>query len=68
MEAIKEYLRSCHDVIRVLLAYIIRKTTIVQIYGDYPKKATSDNEMIARMSYLPTKKNKLLSEHDAQSA
>ena len=35
MESIKEYLRSCCGVKRAL-AYITRKTIIVQIYGDYP--------------------------------
>ena len=43
MESIKEYLRLHHGVIRVPLAYIIRKTTIVQTYGDYQAYATSDN-------------------------
>ena len=29
MEAMEEYLRSCHGVVRAPLAYIIRKTIIV---------------------------------------
>ena len=35
MEAIKEYLRSHDGVVRVPLAYIIRETIIVKIYGNY---------------------------------
>ena len=54
MEAIKEYLRSCHGVIWAPLASIIRKTIKVQTYGDYPMYATPDNEMIMRMLHLPT--------------
>ena len=46
MEAIKEYLRSCHGVIRTPLAYIIRKTIIVETYGDYPKYTTPDDETL----------------------
>ena len=34
MEAIKEYIKSHHGVMRAPLAYIIRKTITVQIYGD----------------------------------
>ena len=34
MESIKEYLRSHHGIVRVPLAYVIRKTTIVQTCGD----------------------------------
>ena len=37
IESIKEYLRSCHGVIRAPLAYVIRKTILIQPYGDYPK-------------------------------
>ena len=59
MEAIEEYLRSCQDVERVPLGYIIRKTIIVKTYGDYPKYATPDDEMIIRMLHLPPDKNKL---------
>ena len=40
IEAIKEYLRSPHSVLRVPFAYIIRKTITAQICGDYPKYAT----------------------------
>ena len=67
MEAIKQYRRSCHGVIRALLAYIIRKTIIVQTYGDYPKYATPDYEMIARMLHLPSETNKLLFQHSVHS-
>ena len=43
-------------VMRAPLAYIIRKTIIVQIYGDYPKYATPNDEMIVRMLHLPKTK------------
>ena len=46
MESIKENLRSCHGVMKAHLAYIVRKTIIVQTYGDYPL-------------HLPPSKNKL---------
>ena len=59
------YLRSCQDVMRVPLAYIIRKTIIVQIYGDYPRCLTPYDEMITRMLHLPPDKNRL---HNWQSA
>ena len=49
MESIKEHLRSCHGVVRAPLAFIIRKTIIVQINGDYPNYVTPDDEKIARM-------------------
>ena len=45
MEAIEEYHRG---VIRAPLAYITRKTIIVQTYVDDPKYATPDDEMITR--------------------
>ena len=60
MGAIKEYLRSCHGVVRATLAYIIRKTILVQTYGDYPKYMTPDDEMITRMLHLPQENNKIL--------
>ena len=66
MEAIKKYLRSYGGVIWAPLAYVVRKTIIVQTYGDYPKYATPDDDMIARMSYLPSDKNKVHNEHSAQ--
>ena len=53
MESIQEYLRSCHAVIRAPLAYVIRKTITVQVYGDYVKYVTLDDKMIARMLHLP---------------
>ena len=58
MEVIEEYLRSCHGVIRVPLAYVIQKTITVQTYGDYPMYAAPNNEMTARMLHLPSDKNK----------
>ena len=67
LEAIKEYLRSHHGVIRVPLAYVIWKTITVQDYGDYPLYATHDSEMIARMLHLPSDKNKTCNEQHAQS-
>ena len=67
MESIKEYLRSCYEVMRAPLAYITRKTVIVQIYGDCPKYATPDDVLIARMLHLPQSKNKLHNEQSAQS-
>ena len=64
MEFIKEYLRSHCGVIKAPLAYVIRKTIIVQTMGDYPMFATPDDKMIARMLHLPPDKNKLLLEQD----
>ena len=67
MESIKEYLRSCHGVVRAPLAYIIRKTIIVQIYDDYTAYTNPDKEMIARMLHQPPDKNKMHNEQSAQS-
>ena len=67
MESIEEYFQSYHGVIRVPLAYIIRKTITVQVYGDYPKYATPDDKMIARMLHLTPDKNKLHNKQSAQS-
>ena len=36
METIKKYVRSCCDVMRVPLAYIIRKIIVIGTYGIYP--------------------------------
>ena len=66
-ESIKEYLRSCHGVVRAPLVYVLRKTIAVQVYGDYPKYLTPDNKMIDRMLYLPPDKNKLHNKQSAQS-
>ena len=55
MESIKEYLRSCHGVIQVPLAYVIMKNVIIETYSDSPKYSTPDTEMIARMLHLPPK-------------
>ena len=59
MVAIKKYLRLHHVVIRVPLAYVIRKMVTVQIYDDYHKSATPDDKMIARMLHLLPDKNRL---------
>ena len=67
MEAIKEYIRLCQGVVRAPLTYIIRKTIIVQTYGENPMYATPDDEMIIRMLHLPPEKYRLLSEQYAQS-
>ena len=67
METIKEYLRSCHGVVRVLLAHVIKKTILVLTYGDYPKYVVPDNEMIIRMLHLPPDKNKIFLDSDVQS-
>ena len=53
MEAIKEYFRLHHGVIRAPLTYITRKTITVPTYGDYPTCETPDDEMITRMLLLP---------------
>ena len=57
MEAIKDYLRLHCGVLRALLAYINRNTTMVQTYGDYPKYTAPDADMIARMQHWPPDKN-----------
>ena len=62
METIKEYFRSHCDVMKAPLAYITRKTITVHTYEDYPRYATPDNKMIARMLHLPPDKNKLHNE------
>ena len=67
MESSKEYLTSCHGVVRTPLAYIIRKTIIVQIYHDYPKYANINDEMITMMLHQSPNKNKLHNEQGAQS-
>ena len=67
MEAIEKYLRSCHDVVRAPLTYILEETIAVQAYDDYPSYVTHDNEMIIRMSYLPTDNCRLLMENEASS-
>ena len=59
MMSIKEYLRSCHSVIRAAHTYVIRKAITVQTYHDYPKYATPDDKMITRMLHQPPDKNKL---------
>ena len=67
MKATKEYLRSCHGIVRLPLAYIIRKTIIVQTCGYYSRYATPDHEMITRILHLPPDKNTLLLEHNVHS-
>ena len=66
MEAIKEYLRSCHDVIRAPPAHTIRKAIIVQAYGDFYKYAIPDNEIITRMLHISSDKNRLQIKQSAQ--
>ena len=65
IEAIKEYLRPRHGIIRASLAYIIRKTITLQTYGDHPMYVTTDGKMITNMLHLPSDKNKM---HNKQSA
>ena len=65
MKAIKEYLRSSHGVIRAPLAYIVRKTVILNTCRNYAKCVTPD-EMIARMLHLLPDKNKLNNEQSVQ--
>ena len=60
MEAIEEYIRSHHYVVRVPLACIIRRTIIIQTYGHYPKFMTPDGKLIAMLLHLPQTKTKLL--------
>ena len=67
IESIKKYLQSCHEIIRAPCPYVNRKTITVQIYGDYPKYASPDGEMITKMLHLPPDKNKLLNKQSAQS-
>ena len=67
MVAIEEYLRSHEGATRAPLAYIIKKTILVQTCGDYPKYAP-DDKMISRMFHLPWDKKILHLEQDAQTA
>ena len=67
MESIEECLRSHCSIMRAYLAYVIWKIITVPIYGNDPKYATHDDEMIARMLQLPSDKNKLHNEQSAQS-
>ena len=54
-------------IVRVPLAYTIRKPITVQVYGDYPKYATPYDEMVARMLHITPNKNKLHNKQSAQS-
>ena len=54
-------------VIREPLAFIIRKTIIVQTYGEYPSYVTPDDKIITRMLHLPPDKNRLHNKKSAQS-
>ena len=65
-EAIKEYLRS-YGVIEAPLACIIRKAITMQTCDDFLLYATSDDEMITRMLYFPSDKNKVNNKQSAQS-
>ena len=67
IESIKEYFRSHYGVIRAPHAYIIRKSITGQVFGDYPKYITHDNDIISRMLHLPLDKNQLHNEQSAQS-
>ena len=67
MEAIDEYLRSHLGVIRASLVYIIRRTILVQTYGDNPMCVTSHNEMVARMLHIPPERKKVLLEYNVNS-
>ena len=67
METIKDYLRLCHGVVRVPLAYIIRKIKIVQTNIDYPMYTPPDDKMIITMLHLPPDKNRLHNQQSAQS-
>ena len=49
MEFIEKYLGSSQFVVRVHLAYLIRKTITIQTYDDYPKYVAPDDEMIVGM-------------------
>ena len=49
------------------LAYIIRKTNTVQVYGNYLKYASPNDDMITSMLHLTPEKNKLHNEQSAQS-
>ena len=44
---------------------MIRNTITAQIYDDFPKHATHDDKMIARMLHLSPDKNKLQDEQSA---
>ena len=59
IEAIEEYIRSCHGVIGAPLSYIIRKIILVQTYDDYPMYVTPDYEMVTRMLHFSPDNNKL---------
>ena len=59
MKSIKEYLRAVCGVVKAPLAYVIRKTIIVQTYHDYLTYETPDDEMIANMLHLSSYKNRL---------
>ena len=49
------------------LAYVIRKTILIQTYGEYPKYMTPDDEMIARVLHLLPDKKRTLLDSDVQS-
>ena len=67
MKTIKEYLRLCLGVIQAPFSHVIRKTIIVQTYGNYSTCETPDSEMIARMLQLPIEKNEALIKTNAQT-
>ena len=56
MAGLMEAIKACHSVMRAPLAYIMRKTIIVETYGDYPKYATPDDKMmLGCYTYLQTR-------------
>ena len=67
IEAIDEYMKLCHGVVRVPLAYIIMKSIIVQTDGEYPKYVTPDNQIITIILHLPPDMNRLHNEQSTQS-
>ena len=66
-ESMEKYLRSHHGVVRAPLAYIIRKTIMVQVYDDYSKYVSPDDKMIAMMLHQPPDKSKLHNKQSVQS-
>ena len=48
------------------LAYLIRKSIVVQSYGENLSHETPDDEMIARLLHLLADKNKMYNEQSVQ--
>ena len=53
VEAIKECLKSNHDIEKAQLACIVRKMIIPKTNGNYLLYATSNEKMITKMLHLP---------------